>query len=131
MTKKTFFVSALGLIAPMIAFAATTWVQDVRIIPEGLEDTLEVVNLLLSIVAAAFAIKLAALSQGGSLEKTWNWLAVAVTLFAGVEVVGSLDSFGFIRVQGGQDALEFIMIVVFLVVFYRTRKDLLRKVLGK
>jgi len=65
------------------------------------------------------------------LEKTWNTLAIAAVVFAALEVVGALKGFALVRLGGLGDLLEFIILVLFLYIFYRTRKDLLRKMLGK
>lgn len=131
MSKKIIALSAVLLLAPALAHAAEGYVYDLGFLPEALEEILEIVNLILSILAATFAIKLAALSQGGELEKTWNGLALGAGFFALLEVYGSLQGFGFVHIEGFGDVIEAAMVITFLYVFYTTRKTLLKRVLGK
>ncbi|MBI4281242.1 hypothetical protein HY625_00290, partial [Candidatus Uhrbacteria bacterium] len=112
-------------------FAAESFQYNFTIIPESSETILELVNLVFAVLTAAFAVKLAALSQGGMLEKTWNWMAIASVTFAVLEVVGALKGFAVANFEGLDDIIEFVMVLVLFMVFYRTRKDLLRKALGK
>ena len=126
-------VLVLVLAAPFFAHAQEVagYVYDVELIPESVESVLELVNLLIAIVAAAFAIKLAALSQGGSLEKTWNLLAVAAVIFAALEVVGALQGYKIAHFGGLGDIIELVFLVILTTVFARTRKALLKQVLSK
>lgn len=131
MIKKIVSASVFGLIAPFIVLAAGTSVYEFTVLPDRFENIFEIVNLLLSLVAAAFAVKLAALSQGGSLEKTWNGLAIASVLFAFLEIFNALEGFGLVHLSGLDEMLELVMVFVLLITFYKTRKDLLQKILGK
>ena len=57
------------LLFPTLVLAAGEYVYDISLISEKAELILEPINLLIAILAAVFAVKLAALSQGGELEK--------------------------------------------------------------
>lgn len=132
MRKKMFFLSSLLLLAvPAAALAAEGTVKTFELLPESVESVLELINLFLAVLAAAFAIKLAALAQGGDLEKTWNWIAVAVTAFAAIEIFAALDLFGLVHIGGLADILELIMVVIFVYILNVTRKRLLKRMLGK
>jgi hypothetical protein len=125
---KSILLSFVLLAVPAVVFATG---KEVAFLPEEVEEILEVVNLLLALLAATFAIKLAALSQGGELEKTWNILAMAAVTFAGVEVIGALKEFELVEVAGLGEILELTFVALLCFVFYRTRKNLLKRVLGK
>ena len=130
--KKTilFLISLVLLSIPAISLAAGEFVYDFTLISESTEKTLEVVNLILALFAAAVAIKLAALAQGGQLEKTWNWLAIAIVTFAGLEIYGALVGFGLVHIGGLGDVLEFAMVVIFVYILFTTRRRLLKAMLG-
>lgn len=130
-TKIAFFVSLVLLAAPVAALAAGGSIKTFELLPESVESLLEIANLVLAVLAAAFAIKLAALAQGGDLEKTWNWLATAITAFAVIEIFAALDMFGLLHIGGLADILELIMVVIFVYILNITRKRLLKRMLGK
>ena len=126
---KIIMFSIMLLFVPTIALAADT--KEIIFLPEIGEEILELVNLVLAVLAAIFAVKLAALSQGGELEKTWNLMAMSAFAFAVVEVLGALKEFGLLHVSGLGDIFELIFIVLMAYTFYKTRKSLLKRVMGK
>lgn len=128
MKKVIYILSFLSILFPVIALAAT---PEISIFPETVESGFEIANLIIALLATVFAIKLAALSQGGTMEKTWNTIAIAVVFFALLEISGVLDLFGVIKVEGLADILEFGFLVFLTYGLYRTKKDLLQKVLGR
>lgn len=130
MLKKIFVFFSLLLI-PTIVLAAEEYVYDVTLIPESLENILELVIMLIAVLSAVFAIKLAALSQGGELEKTWNMIAIAAGLFAVLEVHGALSGFKLVHLGGFAEIIELLFGLVLLATVYKTRKFLLKKVMGK
>lgn len=132
MSKKIIAFSFAILLLPLVASAAEgVAVYDLPFLPESVEVFLEFANLLIALLAATFAVKLAALSQGGELEKTWNGLAIAATLFAVLEIYGALQGLSLLDISGFGDVLETMVLLTLLVVFYRTRKSLLNKIMGK
>lgn len=130
MSKKIIFLSS-AILLPLTAFAAEGALYNFELVPESLESILEIANLLVAIFAATFAVKLAALSQGGSLEKTWNMLAIASLFFAMLEINNSLSGFGMLHIGGLEEIFEFGFGIILAVTFYKTRKQLLAKVLGQ
>jgi len=130
MSKKIILFSFTLLVLPMVALAASSYVYDYTILSDKGEVVIELINLVLAVLTAAFAIKLAALSQGGDLEKTWNWLATAASVFALLEIYGALKGLGLVHVAGLGDIIELVMVVVLLVVFVKTRKSLLKRAMG-
>jgi len=131
MWKKIIAVTGLAWTLPLIALAEDSYAINVSFLPESVENALEIIILVLAVIAAVYAVKLAALSQGGALEKTWNWLAIVALVFAVLEIYGTLNGYGILRIGGLGDVIELVMAVVLVIVFYRTRKDLLKKLLGK
>lgn len=119
------------LLTPAVALAASDYVYNVSLLPEDLEDGIEFLNLVIAIMAAVFAVKLAALSQGGELEKTWNSIAIVASLFALLEMYGALNGLMLVNVVGLGDLIELFFGVVLLAAVYKTRKFLLKKVMGK
>ncbi len=128
---KNFFYVTLALAVPFMAMAAEgVYFYDAELIPKSIESGLEIINLVLAVIAAIFAVKLAALSQGGSLEKTWNLMAIVALTFAVFEIYGALQGFMILHLGGLGDLLEFIFVLILAITFYKTRKSLLAKVLG-
>jgi hypothetical protein len=128
MSKK--ILTAIFLVLPVVAFAEDSALFQAVIFSGSVERFMEIANLLVALLAGIYAVKLAALSQGGTMEKTWNVLAVAALLFVLLEVVGALKEFAIVNVSGLGEIVEFILIVVFAYCLYFTRKDLLKKMLG-
>lgn len=133
MTKRMLYGAsfALLLVAPFVAAAAGSAAVDVELLPGSVENVLELVILVISLVAAVSAIKLAALAQGGSLEKTWNRVAIAVGFFALLEINNALAGFELLHIGGLSEILEVVFAVTLLVALIQTRRDLLKQVLGK
>ena len=127
---KRLAIFALLLVPAAVYAKGDTHVYNASIIPESAENILELINLIVSIFAAAFAVKLAALSQGGQLERTWNKLAVVAVVFAVMEIFAALKGYGLVKIGGLGDILEFVLAVLLAATFYTTRKQLLRQTLG-
>ena len=130
--KNKIIFGALLLAMPIMLLAAgeSGYLYDFSLIPESLEIGLEGLNLILALFGAFFAVKLAALSQGGSLEKTWNMLAMASLAFAVLEVYGTLSGLKILHIGGFGDVAETVFASLMAVTFYKTRKELLAKVLN-
>ncbi|MDO8471048.1 MAG: hypothetical protein Q7S49_00345 [bacterium] len=101
-----------------------------EIFSENVEKVIEVVNLVVALIAGIFAIKLAALAQGGKMEKTWNTLAVAALLFVILETVGALSGFKVLHIGGLGEILEFLFVSTFAYCLYFTKKSLLSATMG-
>lgn len=130
MSKKNILL-LLVYATPIVALAAESdYLYDFELLPRIGENILEGLNLLIAIFAAAFAVKLAALSQGGSLEKTWNFMAIASLFFAALEIYGASKGLGILHLGGLDDILELGFGLMLAITFYRTRKQLLAKALG-
>lgn len=131
MSKKSITAVLLSvLVLPAIALAEESPSLDVELFSENVEKVIEILNLAMAILAGIYAIKLAALSQGGAMEKTWNTLAVVAVLFALLEVVNSLSGFGFVHIGGLSEIVELAFVSVFAYCLSFTKKDLLKKALG-
>lgn len=96
----------------------------------SVEQIVEFANLVVALLAAMYAIKLAALSHGGAMERTWNLLAVVAVLFVGLEIANSLSAFGILEIHGLSELIELAFAVVFAYALYSTRKELLKKIFG-
>ncbi|MEK7459807.1 MAG: hypothetical protein AAB636_01950 [Patescibacteria group bacterium] len=131
MKKRMLVVFPVLLLFPTLVLAAGEYVYDISLISEKAELILEPINLLIAILAAVFAVKLAALSQGGELEKTWNMIAIVAVIFAILEAYGTLKGLMLVHVGGLGDILELIFGLILLYTVYKTRKTLLQKMLGK
>jgi len=75
------------------------------------------VGLILPVIVAWFAIKVAALMRGGKLEHVWKLIAAGMSVLALVKVVDGLEKLGILYVGGLRSVLEFVMILVFLAAF--------------
>jgi len=131
MSKKIILVSLLVLVLPVVVFAEESARVEAIIFGESVEKFIEILNLILALATGYYAIKLAALSQGGSMEKTWNFLAVVAVLFVILEVVGALAGFGIVHVSGLSEIIELAFVATFVYSLRFTKNDLLKKVLGK
>ena len=128
--KKAVLMVLGALAVPALALAEGGQMLTVTIIPDNVEEILEVINLVLAIAAAVSAIKLAALSQGGAMEKTWNMVAISISLFAVYEILGALEAFSIFSLGAVREVVELLFIVTLVTAFYKTRKSLLKAVLG-
>lgn len=131
MSKKIILVFTLALVLPVIAFAQEGAKIQATIFSENIEKIIELVNLVIALFAGVYAVKLAALSQGGSMEKTWNRLAIVAVLFVLLEITGALKGFELVHISGLAEIVEFVFVIVFAYCLYSTRKELLKKMLGK
>jgi len=75
------------------------------------------VGLILPVIVAWFAIKVASLMRGGKLEHVWKLIAAGMSVLALVKVVDGLENLGILYVGGLRSVLEFVMILVFLSAF--------------
>lgn len=134
MFKKNIFYFLLPgvfVALPVLVFAQETAVVNYTLFPDVVENLLELVNLVLALLIGTYAIKLAALSQGGVMEKTWNMFAVAAVAFAILEVNNALAGFGLVHIGGLDEIIEAFFAVTLLVTVIKTRRFLLKQVLGK
>jgi len=131
MSKKSTLVFLSLLALPAIALAAEGAKFEAVIFSEQIERFVEIINLVVALFAGIYAIKLAALSQGGTMEKTWNTLAVATVSFVLLEVVGTLKGFEVVEIEGLAEIFEFLFVTVLAYCLYFTKADLLKKMLGK
>lgn len=136
MKKSLFAVTVAALAAPLFAFAQEgvmmPTLYTLQIVPEGgVMDALHLLNLALGLLAAFYAVKLAALSQGGELEKTWNALAAAGVLFALTHTLKGMETLGFVTLGGAEEVLGLGLALTLVYIFMRTRRVLLNRILGK
>lgn len=75
------------------------------------------IGLVLPIIVAWFAIKVARMMQGGKFEKVWKLIAAGMSVLAIVKVIDGLEDLGVLQVSGLRGILEFIMILVFFFAF--------------
>lgn len=130
-----FYVLVIAIVftaVPFSLFAAEEGaVYETTILPEMVEKVLELVILVLALGAAFYSVKLAALSQGGMMEKTWNNFAIASCLFALLEVNNALSGFGLVAIHGLGELIELVFVGLLVTIFAQTKKALLKQVLGK
>ncbi|MDO8584943.1 MAG: hypothetical protein Q7R85_02355 [bacterium] len=136
MKKGLLFGTVAAFVAPLLALAqesaGMTTLYTIQLIPEGgVMDIFHFLNLALGLFAAFYAVKLAALSQGGELEKTWNALAFAAVLFALTHIANVMSALGFVSIGGINEVLGLLLSGTLLYVFMRTRSALLGRILGK
>ena len=131
MLFKKIILAVSVLFLPIVAFASDSASFEVPFLSDKTENIIEIVNLFMALFAASYAIKLAALAKGGQMERTWNMLALASIIFALIEVTNSLKGYGVINVHGVSELFELLLAIVLVAVFVRTRKILLKQVMGK
>lgn len=131
MLFKKIILTISILFLPIAVLASEGVTYDIPFLSDKLENIFEIVNLLLAILAASYAIKLAALTQGGQMEKTWNMLALAGAFFALVEILGALKGFGIMNVHGAAEIFELLLALTLLKTFMITRKMLLKQIMDK
>lgn len=88
------------------------------------------IGLILPIIVAWFAIKVAILMQGGKLEHVWKLISAGMSVLALVKVVDGLETLGVLYVGGLRSVLEFVMILVFFVAFLEAYKSLVMAIRG-
>jgi len=126
MRKMMYKILGVSLFLPVITLAESASYQyNFTLMPESSELWLEALNVVLAIGMAYVAIKVAALMQGGKLERAWNFMAIAAGVFALTEIYNILAALGIFHIGGLDDTLEFIFVVFFLLAFLRAKKALL------
>lgn len=88
------------------------------------------VGLVLPIIVAWFAIKVAYLMRGGKLEDVWKLIAAGMSVLAIVKVVDGLQELGILFVEGLRSVLEFVMILVFFAAFFLAYRSLVLAIRG-
>jgi hypothetical protein len=88
------------------------------------------IGLILPIIVAWFAIKVAALMRGGKLEDVWKLIAAGMSVLAIVKVVDGLETLGILYVGGLREVLEFVMILVFFAAFLMAYRSLVMAIRG-
>jgi hypothetical protein len=88
------------------------------------------VGLVLPIIVAWFAIKVAYIMSGGKLEDVWKLIAAGMSVLAIVKVVDGLEALGILYVGGLRSVLEFVMILVFFVAFFLAYRSLVQAIRG-
>lgn len=88
------------------------------------------IGLILPIIVAWFAIKVAALMHGGKLEDVWKLIAAGMSVLALVRVVDALETLGILYVGGLRAVLEFVMILVFFAAFFTAYRSLVLAIRG-
>lgn len=82
------------------------------------------IGLILPIVVAWFAIRVAKLMQGGKFEKVWKLIAAGMSVLAIMKVIDGLEDLGVLQVTGLRSLLEFVMILVFFSAFLVSYRSL-------
>lgn len=96
-----------------------------------MEQIIDLLNSVVSIVAAILGIRLATLSKGGQMEKTWNLLAISAVVFAIlIEVRVALKYFSTLNIDSVAGLVELVFLIIFAYSLYSTRKNL-QKLLSK
>ncbi len=88
------------------------------------------IGLILPVVVAWFAIRVARLMQGGKFERIWKLIAAGMGVLAIIKVVDGLENLGVLYVVGLRNLLEFVMIVVFFTAFLYGYRSLMLAIRG-
>lgn len=88
------------------------------------------IGLILPIIIAWFAIKVAYLMKGGKLEDVWKLIAAGMSVLALVKVVDGLEQLEVLYVGGLRSVLEFVMILVFFAAFLLAYQSLVVAIRG-
>ena len=88
------------------------------------------VGLILPIIVAWFAVKVAYLMRGGKLENVWKLIAAGMSVLALMKVVDALEVLGILYVGGLRSVLEFLMILVFFAAFLSAYQSLVMAIRG-
>ena len=131
MPFKKIILAVSFFFLPLAALAFDGAAYDVPFLSDKTENIIKIVTLFLALFAASYAFKLAALAQGGQMERTWNMLALASVIFGFIEVLSSLKDFRIIDIHGVSELFELLLAFVLVYVFMRTRRMLLKQVMGK
>lgn len=125
---------ASSLLLPLVSPAFAQPPQDVLYRSEAFRQfDVKIINdigLILPIIVAWFAIKVAALMRGGKLEDVWKLIAAGMSVLALVKVVDGLEQLGILYVGGLREVLEFLMILVFFAAFLTAYQSLVMAIRG-
>ncbi len=88
------------------------------------------IGLILPIIVAWFAIKVAYLMRGGKLEQVWKLIAAGMSVLAIMKVVDALEDLDILSVAGLRSVLEFVMILVFFAAFLTAYQSLVVAIRG-
>lgn len=132
MKKLIYKLAGVAFLLPAVTLAAEGKAQfEIVFMPASAELYIELFNLVIGIAMAFVAIKVAALVQGGKMEKVWNLMALAAGIFAIFEIVGGLEKLNILHMSGLTEVLEAAFIVAFLVAFSFAKKSLKESLFGK
>ena len=109
----------------------STYQYDLLHLPEGLELFLHIALILVALGGAVYGVKLAALTQGGMLEKVWNLVTWGLAILAGAGVYAFLSEIGLIHIGGFDLLFQVLLATLFLSTLWKMKKELLRQTLGK
>lgn len=107
------------------------YLYDFSFLPDLSGVPWRLINLILVIVAATFAIKVSALVQGGKFERVWDYLSAGVGILALLITYNLLNGLYVVNVTGLRELLEFLAAVFLLLGFYQARHILIKEVMGK
>jgi hypothetical protein len=83
-----------------------------------IEPFVEVLNLVIAIIIVAYGLIIAKILKS-DLKKIWRYLLVTVLFFGLHEIVGSLEEFGVLEIEGLYALTELLFIVAFLFAIYK------------
>lgn len=129
--KRLSLVASLFLVAtPIFAQSPQDMLYTSEIFQKFDVKLINDVGLILPIIVAWFAIKVATLMQGGKLEYVWKLIAAGMSVLAIVKVIDGLEKLGVLYVGGLREVLEFVMILVFFAAFVTGYRSLVLAIRG-
>jgi hypothetical protein len=122
------------MVAPVMALQSSQPAKDVLFSSNVFQKfdvrLINDVGLILPIIIAWFAIKVAYLMRGGKLEDVWKLIAAGMSVLALVKVVDGLEQLDVLYVGGLRSVLEFVMILVFFAAFLLAYQSLVFAIRG-
>lgn len=101
-----------------------------------MSEIISYLNIVVSIIAAVYGIKLAAMAKGGEMEKSWNLITVSAVVFAiltEITVITKIIDVGvsvfFIDLLS--EIVKFVFIIIFTYALYSTRRNLIKRLFNK
>ncbi len=99
---------------------------------ESVNMGVEILNLLISFVLIVMGIQISLVLDAG-MKKTWKYYLTAIILFGVHEVVGVLEEFKILHIEGLYDVTEllFVIFIVIATIYFRKMLlDLIKRGVG-
>jgi hypothetical protein len=121
MKNQSIFLGVFAILVAVVILQANFFESSFLV---SVEVGTEIVNMILSLIALVFAIKVVKLFGMGTQAGPWRWMAVSAVLFAIVEILGALKILEIWKESGLIDFVEFFFVVALAIGFWKQFKIL-------